>query len=174
MEGGSGSVSSHKQLFHFKAPIRFRTQSDDPISCYGKPVDRTNEIKGYAVSLVLSTGFLQRLIGSSDWVREWLRTLKELLTSKKKRVTSWNSSHPVWLPSSRLSSSVRLSSFVVVFLLYLTKTLSVESACLFFSSFVVVWWVHFPSSFPRVSTPNSCFVRRAQEIKVTFKWPILL
>ena len=35
---------------------------------------------------------------------------------------------------------------------YLTKTLSVESACLFFSSFFVHWWVHFPSSFPHVPT----------------------
>ena len=32
----------------------------------------------------------------------------------------------------------------------LKKTLSVESTCLFFWSFVVHWWVHFPSSFPQV------------------------
>ena len=29
--------------------IHFRTQPDDPISCHGKPVERTNEIKGYAI-----------------------------------------------------------------------------------------------------------------------------
>ena len=34
-----------------KAPIRFRTQSDDPISCYEKPVELTDEINGHAISL---------------------------------------------------------------------------------------------------------------------------
>ena len=29
-----------------KASIHFLTQSDDPISCYGKPMQRTNETKG--------------------------------------------------------------------------------------------------------------------------------
>ena len=33
-------------------PILFRTQSDDPISCYGKPVERTNEIVYSLISLV--------------------------------------------------------------------------------------------------------------------------
>ena len=32
------------------------------------------------------------------------------------------------------------------------KAVSVERTRLFFSSFVVHWWVHFPSSFPHVST----------------------
>ena len=32
------------------------------------------------------------------------------------------------------------------------KTLSVKSARLFFSLFAIHWWVHFPSSFPHVST----------------------
>ena len=52
-------------------------------------------------------------------------------------------------PPSCLSSSLHLSSFcccLSVFF-YLTKTLSVESARLFFSSFVVHWWVRFPSFF---------------------------
>ena len=39
------------------APIQFRTQSDDPISCYRKPVKRADEIKGYTISLVRSTRF---------------------------------------------------------------------------------------------------------------------
>ena len=60
----------------------------------------------------------------------------------------------VWLPPSRLSSSLLLSAFCCCpsFFFNLKKTLSVESACSFFSSFVVHWWVHFPSSFPHVST----------------------
>ena len=41
---------------------------------------------------------------------------------------------------------------LVSFFFNLKKTLSVETACLFFSSFVVHWWVQFPSSFPHVST----------------------
>ena len=46
-----------------------------------------------------------------------------------------------------------LSSFCccLSFFFNLKKTLSVESACLYFSSFVVHWLVHFPSSFPHVS-----------------------
>ena len=42
----------------FTAPINFQSQSDDPISCYRKPTERTTEIKGYAIPLVRSTGFL--------------------------------------------------------------------------------------------------------------------
>ena len=41
-----------------KALTHFWTLSDDPVSCYRKPVERTSEIKGYAISLVRSTGFL--------------------------------------------------------------------------------------------------------------------
>ena len=33
-------------LIRLKAPTHFPTQSDDPISCYGEPVDRTSETKG--------------------------------------------------------------------------------------------------------------------------------
>ena len=40
-----------------RAPIPFRTRSNDPISRYEEPVKRTNEIKGYTASLVLCTGF---------------------------------------------------------------------------------------------------------------------
>ena len=38
-----------------KATIHFPTQSCDPISCYGKPVERTNEIGLEMISLVPST-----------------------------------------------------------------------------------------------------------------------
>ena len=47
-----------------QALIHFRTQSDDPISCYGKPVERTNEIAYHAKSLARSIGFLWQVIGS--------------------------------------------------------------------------------------------------------------
>ena len=40
-----------------KAPSHFRTQSDGLISCCGKPVERTSEIKGYAISQGRSTDF---------------------------------------------------------------------------------------------------------------------
>ena len=40
------------------------------------------------------------------------------------------------------------------FFFNLKKTLSVESACLFFSSFVVHWGVHFPSSFSSRVLPH--------------------
>ena len=60
-----------------------------------------------------------------------------------------------------LSSSLLLTSFCccLSFFFNLKKTLSVENACLFFSSFVVHWWVHFPSSFPHMSTSPAvtCF-----------------
>ena len=69
---------------------------------------------------------------------------------------------PVWLPPSRLSSSPLLSSSCLSFCFYLSKTPSVESARLYFSHrlssmgvvVVVVGGgvVHFPSSFPHVST----------------------
>ena len=60
----------------------------------------------------------------------------------------------LWLPPSRLSSSLLLSSFCcsMSFFFNLKKTLSVKSTCLFFSSFVIHWRVQFPSSFPHVST----------------------
>ena len=38
-----------------EVPIHFRIQSNDPISCNRKPAERTDEIKGYAISLVRST-----------------------------------------------------------------------------------------------------------------------
>ena len=37
---------------------------------HGKPVERTNEIKGYILSSVRSTGFPWPLSGSWDWVRK--------------------------------------------------------------------------------------------------------
>ena len=37
------------------------TQSNDPISCYGTPVERTNEIKAYAISLSIP------LVYRSNW-----------------------------------------------------------------------------------------------------------
>ena len=41
-----------------KVPNHFPAQSNYVASCYGKPVERSNEIKGYVVSLVRCTGFL--------------------------------------------------------------------------------------------------------------------
>ena len=45
-----------------KVPIHFLTQSRDPISRYGKPVERTNELISRPISLVRSTGFSQQLL----------------------------------------------------------------------------------------------------------------
>ena len=59
-------------LCFFSGPIPFRTQSDDPISCFRKPVERTNKITYPLISLVRSTGIPQKLVGSSDWVRKWI------------------------------------------------------------------------------------------------------
>ena len=39
------------------ASIHCRAQTDDPISRYRKTVGRTEEIKGYVIKLVRSTGF---------------------------------------------------------------------------------------------------------------------
>ena len=71
----------------------------------------------------------------------------------KLRIRCSNSFDPVWLPPSRLSSCLLLIYFCCCpsFFFSLTKTLSVESARLFYSSFVVHLWVHFPRSFPHVS-----------------------
>ena len=44
-----------------KFPIYFLTLSCDPISSYGKPVERTNEIISRPTSLIRSTGFPQQL-----------------------------------------------------------------------------------------------------------------
>ena len=48
--------------YGIKAPTHFLTQSCDPISRYGKPVKRTNEIISRLISWVHITGFLQQLI----------------------------------------------------------------------------------------------------------------
>jgi len=40
-----------------KTPIHSGTQSDDQTSCYGKPAELFNEIKGYVISLVRSIRF---------------------------------------------------------------------------------------------------------------------
>ena len=52
--------------------INFLTQSCDPTSCYRNPVQRTNEIVSRPISLVRSTGFPPRHIGSQDRVRKWV------------------------------------------------------------------------------------------------------
>ena len=44
-------------LNELKSPSHFRTESDDPIGCYGKPMEQTNEIKGRAISMVPFSGF---------------------------------------------------------------------------------------------------------------------
>ena len=49
-------VAAEEQQLVVEAPSQFQTQSDDPISCYRKPVEQTNEIEGYAISLVRSIG----------------------------------------------------------------------------------------------------------------------
>ena len=57
-----------------------------------------------------------------------------------------------WFNKLSISSVLFSASFfysLLSFFFYLTKTLSVESTRLFFWSFVVYWWVHFPSSFPQ-------------------------
>ena len=46
-----GLVATSAKLL-FKALSHFETLSHDPIRCYRKPVGRTNEIKGCAISLV--------------------------------------------------------------------------------------------------------------------------
>ena len=43
-------------VYSKKTPVQSPTQFFDPISYYKKPVKRTNKIKGYAISLVRSTG----------------------------------------------------------------------------------------------------------------------
>ena len=45
-------------LKSMKAPIQFQTQSHDPIICYRKPMEGTNEIAHTLISLVRSTRFL--------------------------------------------------------------------------------------------------------------------
>ena len=47
----------------------FETQSHDPIGCYGKPVERTNEIGIEMISLASPLVSNSDLIGSHDWVR---------------------------------------------------------------------------------------------------------
>ena len=61
-----GSDTTLCPLSRLKAPIHSLTQSCDPISCCGKPMERTNEIGLEMVSLVHSTGFAEWLIGSYD------------------------------------------------------------------------------------------------------------
>ena len=41
-----------------KDPVQLRTQSNDPISCYGKPAERTNETAYLLTSSVNCTGSL--------------------------------------------------------------------------------------------------------------------
>ena len=51
-----------------KPPIHLESLSYDPISCYRKPVERTTEIKGCAISSVPSAGFpvvTDRIVGLS-------------------------------------------------------------------------------------------------------------
>ena len=50
-----------------KAPILSQSQSDDPISRYRKPVERSNEIAYHLIPLVRSASFPLQLIGSCDW-----------------------------------------------------------------------------------------------------------
>ena len=70
-----------------KASIHFVTHSCGQISCYGKPVERTNEIISRPISLVRFTGFPQQLIWSYDWVREWIGALHEPSAPKGSKLT---------------------------------------------------------------------------------------
>ena len=48
LNAGSSDVvlSLHERsFFRDKAPIHYQTQSNDLLSCYGKPVEHTNEIE---------------------------------------------------------------------------------------------------------------------------------
>ena len=49
-----------------KVPIRYRTQSDNPISCYGEPAERTKEIAYPSISVFRSTGFRGRCHLATD------------------------------------------------------------------------------------------------------------
>ena len=64
-----------------KAPIHCLCQSCNPISCWGQPVERTSEIGLEMISSVRSAGFLYLLVGSHDWVRKWMGTLRVSITS---------------------------------------------------------------------------------------------
>lgn len=57
--------------------IHLLTQSRDQISCCRTPVEWANETGLQTISLVVSTGFPQRLIGLNSWVRKWIETLKQ-------------------------------------------------------------------------------------------------
>ena len=58
------------QTLHRRWAIR--TQFDDSISCYGKPVEQTSKIKGYAIFI----GLLHLLPVATgrilDWVQKWI------------------------------------------------------------------------------------------------------
>ena len=54
-------LSSGQNLDTLKTPIHFRTQSDDPINCCGKPVQWTNEICDFWLY------WSAPLVSGSDW-----------------------------------------------------------------------------------------------------------
>ena len=60
-----------------RPPIHFLTQSRDPISCYRKPMERTNETISRSILLIRSNRFPKQLVGSHDWVRKWIRAITD-------------------------------------------------------------------------------------------------
>ena len=88
-------MSLQDSVSNLKAPIYFRTQSHDPISCHGKPVERTNEIKGYETSLVPLHWFpvaTDQIVGLSPTVDRGLTRIDGILSpvSLQLKLQNWN------------------------------------------------------------------------------------
>ena len=79
LAGGRGGDIRPRSVAELKALICFQTRSNHLIRCHRKPVEGTHEIQRYRISWARSTGFLQQLIGSSDWVWKWTGAFKQRL-----------------------------------------------------------------------------------------------
>ena len=78
------SVLSNSAL---KISVHFRTQSDDPVSCCGKPAKPTDEIAHLLISLFRSIGFPKQQTVSSEKRETWGFTFTQTIKSYQERGT---------------------------------------------------------------------------------------
>ena len=80
-------------LYHIKSPIQFQIQSDNPVSCYKKPVEETNETAYPFISLIHPTGFPQQLIGALTFFFFFFG--RPFFVPKSCRVSAFNYCHEI-------------------------------------------------------------------------------
>ena len=164
----SNTVVLSYDRYALKASIHFLTQSCDPISRYGKPVERTNEIFSRPISLVRSTDLPQQLTGSHDWVRRWVRALASPSDSVLCLIGIW---HVSFSSDARHCPAVK-TKFVCFHSNWSDQTPSNDSTWWWIEALkdLYVWYRVVPDGQVVVRTPGHCGQQRRDRRGT--RWPV--